>query len=279
MAISAQEVAKLRKMTGAGMMDCKKALEESNGDYEEAIAIIRKKGQLVASKRADRETTEGCVIAKVSADGSKGVLVVLSCETDFVAKGADFVKFTQAIAEVALQNNASDLNTVKTLKVEGLNIAEGIDGKVAVIGEKITLSYFGKLEAQEVTAYIHPGNKLACLVGFNKNIADKQTGKDIAMQVAAMNPVAVDKDSVPEEVVKNELDIALEQTRNDPKNTGKSAELLEKIAKGRLEKFYREQTLLNQEFIKDSKLTVRDYLKNADKDLAVTNFLRFSLAQ
>ncbi|MDR1667245.1 MAG: translation elongation factor Ts [Bacteroidales bacterium] len=279
MAISAQEVAKLRKMTGAGMMDCKKALEESNGNYEEAIAIIRKKGQLVASKRADRETTEGCVIAKISPDASKGVLLVLSCETDFVAKGADFIKFACDITDVALQSNATDLETVKNLKVDGLTVAEGVDGKVAVIGEKIALSYFGTLEAQEVIPYIHPGNKLACLVGFNKKLADKQTGKDVAMQVAAMNPVAVDKDSVPEAVVKNELDIAMEQTRNDPKNTGKPADLLEKIANGRVEKFYREQTLLNQEFIKDSKLTVRDYLKSADKELAVTKFLRFSLAQ
>ncbi|MDR2848559.1 MAG: translation elongation factor Ts [Bacteroidales bacterium] len=277
--ISAQEVAKLRKMTGAGMMDCKRALEEANGNYDDAIAIIRKKGQLVASKRSDRETTEGCVIAKVSADASKGVVAVLSCETDFVAKGADFIKFTQDIADAALQNNATNLDAVKALTVNGLTVAEGIDGKIAVIGEKIEFSFFDKLEAKEVIAYIHPGNKLACLVGFNKTLADKQTGKDVAMQVAAMSPVAVDKESVPANVVKKELEIALDQTKNDPKNAGKPADLLERIANGKLEKFYKEQTLLNQEFIKDGKITVRDYLKGADKDLAVTQFVRFALAQ
>ncbi|MDR3095213.1 MAG: translation elongation factor Ts [Bacteroidales bacterium] len=279
MAISAQEVAKLRKMTGAGMMDCKHALEEADGNYDDAIAIIRKKGQLVASKRADRDTTEGCVIAKVSGDATKGVLSVLSCETDFVAKGADFIKFSQDIADAALQNNAANLEAVKTLKVNGLTVTEGIEGKVAVIGEKIELNFYDSLEAKEVIAYIHPGNKLACLVGFSKTLTDKQVGKDIAMQIAAMNPVAVDKDSVPENVVKKELEIALDQTQNDPKNAGKPADLLEKIAKGKLEKFFKEQTLLNQEFIKDGKITVRDYIKGVDKDLTVTKFVRFSLTQ
>ncbi|MDR0815341.1 MAG: translation elongation factor Ts [Bacteroidales bacterium] len=279
MAISAQEVAKLRKMTGAGMMDCKHALEEANGNYDDAIAIIRKKGQLVASKRADRDTTEGCVLAKVSGDATKGVLTVLSCETDFVAKGADFIKFSQDIADAALQNNAAGLDAVKALKVNGLTVSEGIEGKVAVIGEKIELNFYDSLEAKEVVAYIHPGNKLACLVGFGKTLADKQVGKDVAMQIAAMNPVAVDKDSVPENVVKKELEIALDQTQNDPKNAGKPADLLERIANGKLEKFFKEQTLLNQEFIKDGKITVRDYIKGADKDLTVTKFVRFSLTQ
>lgn len=278
MAISATEVAKLRKMTGAGMMDCKKALEEASGDYEQAVAIIRKKGQLVASKRADREATEGCVLASVSHDSTKGVLVVLSCETDFVAKGADFIKFTEDVAKVSLQNNAADLDTVKNLTVNNISIAEGVNEKVAVIGEKIELSFFEKLEAEEVVAYIHPGNKLACLVGFNKKLVSAQVGKDIAMQVAAMNPVAVDKESVPADVVKKEMEIALDQTKNDPKNAGKSADMLEKIANGKLEKFFKEMTLVNQEFIKDSKLKVSDYLKTADKDLAVVKFVRFSLA-
>jgi elongation factor Ts len=278
MAISATEVAKLRKMTGAGMMDCKKALEEANGDYEQAVAIIRKKGQLVASKRADREATEGCVLASVSDDSTKGVLVVLSCETDFVAKGADFIKFTEDVAKVSLQNNAADLDAVKNLTVNNISIAEGVNEKVAVIGEKIELSFFEKLDAEEVVAYIHPGNKLACLVGFNKKLADAQVGKDIAMQVAAMNPVAVDKESVPADVVKKEMEIALDQTKNDPKNAGKPAEMLEKIANGKLEKFFKEMTLVNQEFIKDGKLKVSDYLKTSDKDLAVVKFVRFSLA-
>jgi len=278
MAISATEVATLRKMTGAGMMDCKKALEEANGDYEQAVAIIRKKGQLVASKRADREATEGCVIAKVSADAAKGVLTVLSCETDFVAKGADFIKFTEDVADAALNAGATGLDAVKQLTVNGISIAEGVNEKVAVIGEKIDLTFFDSLEAAEVVAYIHPGNKLACLVGFNKKLNDPQTGRDIAMQVAAMSPVAVDKASVPAEVVAKEMEIATDQTKNDPKNAGRSDAMIERIAQGRLEKFFKEMTLLNQEFIKDNKLTVADYLKQADKDLKVTRFVRFSLA-
>ena len=278
MAISATEVATLRKMTGAGMMDCKKALEEANGDYEQAVAIIRKKGQLVASKRADRDATEGCVIAKITTDATRGVLTVLSCETDFVAKGADFVKFTEDVAHEALYGGAANLDAVKQLTVNGISVAEGVNEKVAVIGEKIDLTFFDSLEAAEVVAYIHPGNKLACLVGFSKRLNDPQTGRDIAMQVAAMAPVAVDKASVPAEVVAKEMEIATDQTKNDPKNAGKPDAMIEKIAQGRLEKFFKEMTLLNQEFIKDNKLTVADYLKQADKDLKVTKFVRFTLA-
>ena len=278
MAISATEVAKLRKMTGAGMMDCKKALEEANGDYEQAVSIIRKKGQLVASKRADREATEGCVIAKVSDDASKGVLTVVSCETDFVAKGADFIKFTEDVAAAALQGNAGNLDAVKQLTVNGISVAEGVNEKVAVIGEKIDLTFFDCMESAEVVAYIHPGNKLACLVGFNKKMQNPQIGRDIAMQVAAMSPVAVDKESVSAEVVAKELEIATDQTKNDPKNAGKPAEMIEKIAQGKLEKFFKEMTLINQEFIKDGKKKVSDYLKESDKDLKVTKFIRFSLA-
>ena len=278
MIISAAEVAKLRKMTGAGLMDCKKALEEANGDYEQAVSIIRKKGQLVASKRADREATEGCVIARVSADATKGVLTVLCCETDFVAKEAGFVKYTEDVANAALNEGAADLDAVKKLTVNGISVDEGVNEKVAVIGEKIELSFFDKLEAAEVVAYIHPGNKLACLVGFNKKLSNPQTGRDIAMQVAAMSPVAVDKESVPESVVAKELEIAKDQALLDPKNAGKPAEMIEKIAQGKLEKFFKEMTLINQEFIKDNKLKVSDYMKQADKDLKVTKFIRFSLA-
>ena len=278
MAISATEVAKLRKMTGAGMMDCKKALEEANGDYEQAVSIIRKKGQLIAGKRADRETTEGCVIAKVSGDNTKGVLTVLSCETDFVAKGTDFIKFTEDVANEALKNGANNIDAVKELTVNGISVAEGVNEKVAVIGEKIELSFFDLLEAAEVVAYIHPGNKLACLVGFNKKIADPQTGRDIAMQVAAMAPVAVDKESVPADVIAKELEIATDQAKNDPKNAGKPDAMIEKIAQGKLEKFLKEMTLVNQDYIKDNKLKVADYLKASDKDLQVTKFIRFALA-
>ena len=278
MAISAAEISKLRKMTGAGLTDCKKALEESKGDFEEAEKIIRKKGQLIASKRADREATEGCVIAKVSADASKGVLAVLSCETDFVAKSPDFIKFTEDIAAAALQSCATDLEAVKALTVNELSIAEGVNGIMAVIGEKIELTFFESLEAAEVVAYIHPGNKLACLVGFNKKLDNVQTGRDVAMQIAAMAPVAVDKDSVPANVIAKEMEIATDQAQNDPKNAGKPAQLIEKIAQGKLDKFFKEMTLLNQVFIKDNNLKVADYLKAADKELQVTNFVRFSLA-
>ena len=277
MAISAAEVAKLRGMTGAGMMDCKRALEEANGDYEQAVSIIRKKGQLVASKRADREAMEGCVIAKVSDDATKGVLTVLSCETDFVAKGADFIKFTEDVADAALKEGVADLNAVKQLTINGISVEEGVNEKIAVIGEKIGLSFFDSLEATEVVAYIHPGNKLACLVGFNKKLSDPQTGRDIAMQVAAMSPVAVNKEDVTDDVVAKELEIATEQAKNDPKNAGKPAQMIEMIAKGKLEKFFKEMILVNQEFIKDGKKTVADYLKEADKDLKVTKFIRFSL--
>jgi elongation factor Ts len=265
-------------MTGAGMMDCKKALEEANGDYEQAVAVIRKKGQLVASKRADREATEGCVIAKVSADATKGVLAVLSCETDFVAKGADFIKFTEDVSDAALKSGAADLDAVKQLTVNGISVAEGVNEKVAVIGEKVDLTFFDSMEAAEVIAYIHPGNKLACLVGFNKKVSDPQVGRDIAMQVAAMSPIAVDRESVPADVVAKEWEIATDQTKNDPKNAGRPAEMIEKIAQGRLEKFFKEMTLINQDFIKDSKKSVAGYLKEADKDLKVTKFIRFSLA-
>jgi len=278
MVIGATEVAKLRKMTGAGLMDCKKALEEANGDYEQAVSIIRKKGQLVASKRADREATEGCVIAKVSADGSRGILTALCCETDFVAKGADFIKFTEDVADAALKAGSADMEAVKQLTVNGISVAEGVNEKVAVIGEKIELTFFESLEAAEVVAYIHPGNKLACLVGFNKKLVNPQTGRDIAMQVAAMSPVAVDRESVPADVIVKELDIATDQAKLDPKNADKSAEMIEKIAQGKLEKFFKEMILINQEFIKDNKLKVSDYLKQADKDLKVTKFIRFTLA-
>jgi len=277
MAISATEVAKLRKMTGAGMMDCKKALEEANGDYEQAVAIIRKKGQLIASKRADRDATEGCVIATVSDCATKGVLTVLSCETDFVAKGDDFIRFTEEVAAAALKTGAADLDAVKQLTVNGISVADGVNEKVAVIGEKIDLTFFGTLEAAEVVAYIHPGNKLACLVGFNKKLANPQTGRDIAMQVASMAPVAVDKESVSADVVAKEMEIATDQAKIDPKNEGKPAEMIEKIAKGKLEKFFKEMILINQEFIKDNKKTVAEYLKEADQDLKVTKFIRFSL--
>lgn len=277
MAITAADINKLRQMTGAGMMDCKKALEEANGDFEKATEIIRKKGQLVAAKRADREATQGVVLSSVSGDGTFGALTVVCSETDFVAKNESFIKFATDINDVAVSQKPADIDTLKTLKVGSLTVADAVMEKVAVIGEKIDLIYYQKIEAAQVVSYIHPGNKLATLVGFNKKLADIQTGKDVAMQVAAMNPVAVDKDSVPADVVAKEREIAKEQTALDKKNEGKPANIIEKIAEGRLEKFFKENTLISQEFIKDSKLTVGDYLKSIDKELKVTGFLRYTL--
>lgn len=277
MAISATEVAKLRKMTGAGMMDCKKALEEANGDYEKAVDIIRKKGQLVASKRADRDADEGCALAGVSTDGTTGAVVVLNCETDFVAKNEDFIKFTQGILQAALDHKPADIEALKKLSVNGVTIADGINDRLAAIGEKIDISYFGMIQAAQVVPYIHPGNKLATLIGFNRKLVDIQVGKDLAMQIAAMNPVAVDKSSVSEKTIQKEKEIALDQTKNDPKNVGKPENILTKIAEGKLEKFFKENTLLNQEFIKDNKHTVGQYVESIDKGLVPTEFIRQQL--
>lgn len=271
--INAADVAKLRRVTLAGMMDCKKALEESEGNFEKAIEIIRKKGQAVANKRADRDATEGAVLSKSSADNKLGVIIVLNSETDFVAKNADFMALANKVLDIALANNPSSLEDLKSLKMDGGKIGEKIIEYVGIIGEKIELSYFERIEAAHVQAYIHPGNKLATLVGFTKAGADIQVYKDVAMQVAAMNPVAVDKDFVSESVIAQEIEIGKEQARRD----GKPEEMLEKIAQGKLSKFFKESTLLNQDFVKDNKITIRQYLQSINKDLTVTDFKRYSL--
>ncbi len=271
--ISTADVAKLRKVTLAGMMDCKKALEEAGGNFDKAIEIIRKKGQAVASKRADREASEGVVLSKTTSDGKLGTIIVLNSETDFVAKNADFIGLANKIIDIALENKPSDLETLKDIPLDGVKTEDKIVEFVGVIGEKLELSYYDKIEAPHVQAYIHPGNKLATLVGFNKAGLDIQVYKDVAMQVAAMNPVAVDKDGVPPEVISQEIEIGKDQARRD----GKPEEMLERIAQGKLGKFFKENTLLNQEFIKDNKQTVGQYLKSADKDLTVTSFKRYSL--
>ena len=268
--ISAADVMKLRKATGAGMMDCKAALQESNGAFDVAIDIIRKKGQLVASKRADREASEGAVIAKAS--GTKGAVIILNCETDFVAKNEKFVAFAHSILDVAIEKLPSDLEGLKALKLGDKTVAEKVTEEVGVIGEKLELSFYGKIEAADVIAYIHPGNKLATLVGFNKK-AGTQVGKDIAMQIAAMSPVAVDKENVSAEMLAKEKEIGREQARLE----GKPENMLDKIAEGKVNKFFKEYTLLNQDFTKDSKKTVRQYLKESDAGLTVTEFFRQSL--
>jgi len=272
-AINAADVAKLRRVTLAGMMDCKKALEESEGNFEKAIEIIRKKGQAVANKRADREASEGVVLSKVASNGKLGAIIVLNSETDFVAKNADFMALATKILDIALANNPANLDELMSLQMDGGNIGDKIVEYVGIIGEKLDLSYYERIEADHVQAYIHPGNKLATLVGFTKSGADAQVYKDIAMQIAAMNPVAVDKDFVPESVIAQEIEIGKEQARRD----GKPEEMLEKIAQGKLNKFFKESTLLNQEFVKDNKMTIRQYLQSANKDLTVTEFKRLSL--
>lgn len=274
MAIKAADVAKLRKMTGAGMMDCKKALTETDGNFEEAIDLLRKQGQKVANKRADRDATEGAVLAKISENGKFATLSALNCETDFVAKNDDFVKFAQSILDVATDNNASSVETVKALILDGKTVEEEITTQVGVIGEKLDLSYFDTVSGEHVVAYIHPGNKLATIAAFNKSIADDQVARDIAMQIAAMNPIAVDESGVSQKVIDKEIEIGKDLAIQE----GKPEEMAEKIAKGRLGKFFKENTLLNQQFVKDNKLTIKAYLQSIDKDLTVTEFKRYTLS-
>lgn len=273
MEISAADVMKLRKATGAGMMDCKTALAEAEGDFNRATDIIREKGKLVASKRADRAANEGVVLAKVNESKKSGALLVLNCETDFVAKNEAFVAFAQKILDAAIANNSADLDAVKALVLDGRTVENLIIEQTGVIGEKLDLPYFAKLDAETVVAYIHPGNKLSTLVGFNKTGVDVQVTKDIAMQVAAMNPVAVDKDDVPAETVAKELEIAKEKFRQE----GKPEAMLDKISQGALVKFFKDSTLLNQAFIKENKQTVQEFLQSTDKGLTVTGFYRYNL--
>lgn len=273
--ISAADVKNLREQTGAGMMDCKKALTEANGDFEKAIEILRLQGQKLSMKRADREANEGAVIALVSADKTKGVVVRISCETDFVAKNDDFVAFTTKIAEIALANFPADKDALAALPFEGsTTIADKIQEQVGVIGEKIELADYQRVEAAYVTSYIHMGNKAGVVVGFNKaSDAFEAPGKDVAMQIAAMKPIAVDEKGVSQDVIQKEIEIGVELARQE----GKPEEMLEKIAQGKLNKFFKEMTLLPQAFVKDNKKSVADYLKSFDKDLTVTEFKHVKL--
>jgi elongation factor Ts len=270
--ITAADVSKLRKITGAGMMDCKKALQESNGNFDKAVEIIRKKGQAIANKRADREATEGVVIAKTTNDEKRGAIIVLNCETDFVAKNEDFIKFAKSILNRAIEDNPDNLDDLKKIDLGGKAVADKVIENMGIIGEKLELSYYGHIEGQQVISYIHPGNRLASLVALNKT-ADVQVGRDVAMQVAAMNPVAVDREDVPAEIVEKEREIGREQARRE----GRPENILDKIAEGKLNKFYKESTLLNQDYTKDNKKTIGQYLKEIDDGLTVKGFLRYSL--
>ena len=272
--ITASLVNELRKKTGAGMMDCKNALVEANGDMEVAVDLLRKKGQKVAAKRGDREASEGLVIAKTTADGKLGVLLCLNCETDFVAKNEDFGQFANKLADIAIANNANSVDELKSKSYDGngLSVADKITEQTGVIGEKIDISACQSIEATNVVAYNHPGNQIATLVGFTKEA--QEAGRQVAMQVAAMAPISVDEASVPADVVEKELEIGKELAIQE----GKPAELAEKIAHGRLNKFYKESTLLNQAFVRDNKKSVKQFLQETDGELTVTDFKRLSLS-
>ncbi len=274
MKITAQQVNELRKITGAGMMDCKKALVETNGDQEKAIDYLRKKGQKVAAKRADREAAEGVVLAKVSDDKKFAAAVMINCETDFVAKNQDFIDYVQSVIDLAVAKRAENIDALKAMKLGDRTVEESVIEKTGVIGEKIQLGHYEKVEAESTYAYIHPGNRIAAIAGFNKaGEAFAEAGHDVVMQIAAMAPVAVDKDRVPQEVIDREIEIGKDQARQE----GKPEAMIEKIALGKLNKFFKENTLLNQAFIKDTKKTVQQYLQGYDKELTVTDFKRLAL--
>lgn len=276
--VTAADINKLRQATGAGMMDCRKALTESDGDFEKAIDYLRKKGQKVAALRSDREAKEGVIIATTTADNKTGLIITLACETDFVAKNADFVAFTQSIMDVGLKDNVKSLDELLAAKLDNVSIADKINDQVARIGEKIQITRFERIEAEGVAAYIHGAYRMGVLVALNKNTSGAlQAGKDIAMQIAAMNPVAVDQDSVSPDVVTREKAIVTDQIKNDPKMAGKTDEMIDKIAIGKLNAFFKENTLTAQPFVKDQAKSVGDYLKSIDAGLKVIQFKRVQL--
>ena len=270
--ITAADVNKLRQTTGAGMMDCKKALVEADGDFEKAIEILRKKGQKVAANRADRDSSEGAVIAKVNGAKNQGVIVSLNCETDFVAKNEGFVTLANELAELALSH--ASLDSLLAANFKGITVAEKLIEQTGVIGEKIEIGAFKKIEAPFVGSYIHAGNKIATLVGLSANVSGVETAaKDVAMQAAAMNPVALDEAGVDQSIIDKEIEIAKDQLRQE----GKPEAMLDNIAKGKLNRFFKDNTLINQDFIKDSKLTVAAYVKSVNADLKVIGFQRVAL--
>jgi elongation factor Ts len=269
--ITAADINKLRQTTGAGMLDCRKALTESNGDFEAAIDWLRKQGQKVAAKRSDREAKEGVVIAQTTADHKRGIVLCISCETDFVSKNAEFVAFAQSIADAAITNNVKTAEELNSVSVNGSTVAEMINDKLAAIGEKIAVSKFERIDAPYVASYIHGANRMGVLVAMTKEAPE--AGKDVAMQIAAMNPLAVDETSIAPETIAREKEIAIEQIKAE----GKPAEMAEKIAVGKVNKFFKENTLLAQAFVKDNSKSVSDYLKSIDADLKVTDFKRVAL--
>ena len=273
--ITAAEINKLRQATGAGMLDCRKALTETNGDFEAAIDWLRKQGQKVAAKRSDREAKEGVIIARTSADNKTGFVVCISCETDFVSKNADFVAFAQSIAEAAVANNVKSVEELNEVSVNGAKVSDLINDKLASIGEKIGIAKFERIEANYVASYIHGAYRMGVLVGLSSEAAE--AGKDVAMQIAAMNPLAVDPDSIPAATIERERAIVVETMKADPKMAGKPEDMIAKIAEGKLNAFFKENTLLAQAFVKDGGKTVGEYLKSVNADLKVTQFVRVAL--
>jgi len=272
--ITAADINKLRQATGAGMLDCRKALTETNGDFEAAIDWLRKQGQKVAAKRSDREAKEGVIIARTSADNKVGFVVCISCETDFVSKNADFVAFATSIADAAVANNVKSAEELNEVTINGAKVADLINDKLAAIGEKIGVAKFERIEAPYVASYIHGANRMGVLVGLTTNAPE--AGKDVAMQIAAMNPLAVDANSIPAETIERERAIVIETMKADPKMAGKPEEMVAKIAEGKLNAFFKENTLLAQAFVKDGAITVEAYLKSAG-NVTVTEFKRVAL--
>lgn len=272
--ITAADINKLRQATGAGMLDCRKALTETNGDFEAAIDWLRKQGQKVAAKRSDREAKEGVIIARTSADNKVGFVVCISCETDFVSKNADFVAFATSIADAAVANNVKSAEELNEVTINGAKVADLINDKLAAIGEKIGVAKFERIEAPYVASYIHGANRMGVLVGLTTDAPE--AGKDVAMQIAAMNPLAVDANSIPAETIERERAIVIETMKADPKMAGKPEEMVAKIAEGKLNAFFKENTLLAQAFVKDGAITVEAYLKSAGS-VTVTEFKRVAL--
>ncbi|MDR2385644.1 MAG: translation elongation factor Ts [Tannerella sp.] len=271
MAVTMANITHLRKMSGAGMMDCKNALEEAGSDFEKAMEIIRKKGQAVAAKRSDREASEGCVLA--AENGDFAAITAVKCETDFVAKNTDFIAMTQDILNTAMSSKPATKEELLQIKLgSGRTIEETITDRIGVTGEKMELGYYEFVKGAATISYIHQGNKLATIVAFNKPL-ERQVARDVAMQVAAMNPVAITPADVPQKVIDTEKEIARDKARQ----AGKPENLLDRIAEGALQKFYKESTLLQQEFVKDATINIEQYLKTRDKELTVTTFKRITL--
>jgi elongation factor Ts len=277
MAITASDVNKLRQQTGAGMMDCKNALVEADGDFEAAVDILRKKGQKIAAKRGDNDAKEGLIMAQASADGKSGVILTLNCETDFVAKTEGYVAMVQSLVDIALEKRPTSIDELKALPFDArLTVEEKIIEQVGVVGEKLDLSAYAVINGNFVVSYNHPGNQLATLVGLSSGTAADiaEAGRQVAMQVAAMNPIAIDKDGVDARTIEREIEVGKDLAIQE----GKPAEMAEKIALGRLNKFFQENTLLSQAFVRDNKMTVEQFLNSTEKDLTVIDFKRFSLS-